>query len=287
MSRNKKIIYILITLTAGFISFVNARTKALSKLDRTDTTLQSWLVNEPHSITESEAEFNDRISELMSNLKVLQSELLTVLEDPLTSNETILEHVDSINKAHEYAIRQIGEHIVKLRHELGQINREKLMQFCVEALSGQISRLGGRMNGQGGRGYRYGQQNRGQRGYGFRGGAEQGTAGYGQRFRFWDRLANRLRLTSEQITVLQEKDPNFESESIDLYENLMAERQKLLSAFENPQSSDSELLQQIDSFISTHSRIERRIAEHVLLLRPYLTVEQQQWLIGLCRRFQD
>ena len=287
MSRNKVTIYILITLTAGFISFVNARTTILRKLDQTEVALQPWLASEPRSITESEAQFNEKISELTSNLKVLQSELLTALENPLTSNETVLEHVDSINEAHEYAIRQIGEHIVELRHELGQINREKLMQFCMDALSGQISRLGGRMNGQGGRGYRYGQQNRGQRGYGFRGGAEQGTTGYGQRFRFWDRLANRLSLTSEQITVLQEKDPNFESESIDLYENLMAERQKLLSAFENPQSSDSELLQQLDSFISTHSRIERRIAEHVLLLRPYLTVEQQQWLIGLCRRFQD
>jgi hypothetical protein len=39
--------------------------------------------------------------------------------------------------------------------------------------------------------------------------------------------------------------------------------------------------------ISAHSQIERRIAKHVLVLRPYLTIEQQKWLIGLCRRSQS
>ena len=164
------------------------------------------------------------------------------------------------------------------------------MQLCVEAVSGQMRILGARMGGQGGRGYgyRYGRQGRGGRGYGYRGGSEQGRgAGYGQRFRFRDRLANRLKLTSEQVTLLQENDPNFESESANLYETLMAERDKLLSVFENPESSDDELLNQIENLVSTHSRIERRIAEHVLILRPYLTVEQQKWLIGLCRRFDS
>ena len=67
----------------------------------------------------------------------------------------------------------------------------------------------------------------------------------------------------------------------------MTEREKLLLIFENPKSSDKEMLQQIENFISTHSSIERRITEHVLALRPYLTIEQQKWLIGLCRRFEN
>ena len=102
-----------------------------------------------------------------------------------------------------------------------------------------------------------------------------------------DRLARRLGLNPEQARLLQEKDPDFEANSMNLRYALMTERQKLLSMFEDPNSGDDELLQQIEKLISTHSSIERRIAEHVLLLRPYLTVEQQKWLIGLCRRSQD
>ena len=101
------------------------------------------------------------------------------------------------------------------------------------------------------------------------------------------RLANRLRLTQEQIQLLQENDPNFETDAYDLYRELMDERTNLVSAFENPQSTNEELLKHINNLITTHSKIERRMARHVLLLRPYLTIEQQKWLIGLCRRFQD
>jgi len=79
-------------------------------------------------------------------------------------------------------------------------------------------------------------------------------------------------------------DPDFEAVSVHLRDALMAERAKLLSVFEDAESSDDELLQQIDMLILTYSRVERRIAEHVLVLRPYLAVEQQKWLIGLCRR---
>jgi hypothetical protein len=73
---------------------------------------------------------------------------------------------------------------------------------------------------------------------------------------------------------------------MNLRDALVTEREKLLSMFENPNSGDGELLQQIEKFISTYSLIERRLAEHVLVLRPYLTAEQQKWLIGLCRRIQ-
>jgi hypothetical protein len=101
-----------------------------------------------------------------------------------------------------------------------------------------------------------------------------------------DRLARRLGLNQEQARLLEEKDPDFQADSMNLRHALMAEREKLLSIFENPDSSDNELLKQIENFISTYSSIERRITEHVLVLRPYLTVEQQKWLIGLCRRTQ-
>ena len=107
------------------------------------------------------------------------------------------------------------------------------------------------------------------------------------RLRVRDRLARRLRLDERQVSILRDKDSDFETDSIRLRDILLAERTKLLVLFEDPKSTDEKLLQQIDRLILAHSQIERRIAEHVLVLRPYLTVEQQKWLIGLCRRSQD
>jgi hypothetical protein len=289
-SKRKNIIVIVITLTAGIISFLNARMTAMSEQDRAQAVSYQWLEDAPRTVAESEAKFNNEVENLIANLESLQKSLIAALEDPCTPDAIITKDMNDVIAAHKDLILRVGEHVVKLRHQLGRENREYLMQLCTEAVSGQMRRLGARMGGQGGRGYgyRYGRQGRGGRGYGYRGGSgqEKGT-GYGQRSRFRDRLANRLKLTFEQVMLLQENDPNFESESVSLYETLMEERDKLLSVFENPESSDDEMLNQIENLVSTHSRIERRIAEHVLILRPYLTVEQQKWLIGLCRRFDS
>jgi len=175
--------------------------------------------------------------------------------------------------------------VVELRSKLQADNREHLMRLCAETVRGQMTRLGGRAGGGGWQnGTNRGGPRGGDYGYGRGGGPGRGNgAGYGQHLRAKERLARRLGLTEEQVTLLQDKDPDFEANSVQLRNALMTERDKLLAMFENPDSGDDELLQQIDKFISTHSWIERRIAEHVLVLRPYLTIEQQKWLIGLCR----
>jgi hypothetical protein len=96
-----------------------------------------------------------------------------------------------------------------------------------------------------------------------------------------------LGLTDEQIFVIQEKDPDFEADLIQMRNSLLTERAELLNAFEVARTSNEELLNQIDSLVSAHSQIERRIARHLILLRPHLNAEQQKWLIGLCRHSQD
>lgn len=278
MSKKKEIIYFLIILVVGFISFVNARVTILNRINQVNESSQSWLIDEPPSITESEAKFNEEVSGLISTLKKTQFSLMDTLENPEASDEMVLEYVDSVNAAHQNLIRKVGQHIVELRHEIGQENRKELMQLCAEAISAPMKRLGARNNEQSGRGYGYGRQNRGQRGSG---------AGRNQQFRFWNRLTNRLRLTQEQVTEIQQADPSFASDSGTLYDELTNERQKLLSVFENPQSSDTELLEQLENLILAHGGVERKIAEHVLVLRSFLTVEQQKWLIGLCRELHN
>jgi hypothetical protein len=212
-----------------------------------------------------------------------QESLASALEDPCTPDELVVEQAEKVIDAHERLIRQAGEHIVTLRGRLSPGNREKLMRLCAEVVRGPVRRLEGRGGGRGwrnggGRGYGYGRQGRGRRGAG---------EGLGMRRAIRQRLANSLDLNERQVSLLNQEDADFETESRQLRDILFAERAKLLSMFEDSGTSGDQLLRQIEKLIEAHSAIERRVVRHVLVLRPYLTGEQQKWLIGLCRRSQD
>jgi len=290
MNRRKTALLALVAFACGAISFLNARSTALNDQDQEHRPSRQWLSDASRPVIELEERFDEELDGLIRNLVAQQKSLALTLEDPCTPNDVVLKHTEDVIGAHEHLIRRVGEHVVELRGQLPAGDRDYLMRFCAETVRGPMSRLGGRAGGRGrqnGIGVGGGQDGRGY-GFGRRGGAGRGNGGgYGQSLRIRDRLARRLRLNQEQARLLQEKDPDFDDSSMKLRNALMTEREKLLSIFENPSSSDEELLQQIENLISTYSWIERRIAEHVLVLRPYLTVEQQKWLIGLCRRSQN
>lgn len=288
MNRKRTALIAIIAFVCGTISFFNARLTALSDQKTEHGPSGQWLSDESRDAVELEEKFNEELDVLMNDLTAQQKSLALALEDPCTPNEVVLEKTEEVIVAHENLIRRVGDHVVELRGKLQPENRDYLMNLCAETMRGPISRLGGRIGG-GGRRNGIGGGGPGGRGYGYgRGGGagRGGRGGYGMGLSVRDRLARRLGLNPEQATLLEQMDPGFEANSLNLRNALMTERQKLLSMFENPDSGDDELLQQIDKFISTHSSIERRIAEHVLVLRPYLTIEQQKWLIGLCRRSQ-
>jgi hypothetical protein len=238
-----------------------------------------------------EERFDAELNGLTASLAAEQKSLAAALEDPCTPNEIVLERTESVAQAHGHLLRRVGEHVVELRSKLPASNQDYLMSLCAETVRGPMSRTGGRAgggrhNGLGGGPGLHGRGNGRGRGAGFgRGGG--GRGGHGMRLGARGRLARRLGLNEEQVSILEDKDSGFEADSARLRDALLAERSTLLALFENPQSTDEELLQKMDKLISAHSRIERRIAEHVMVLRPYLTVEQQKWLIGLCRRSQD
>jgi hypothetical protein len=289
MNPKRTAILAIIAFACGTISFFNARLAALSDQKTELGPSGQWLTDESQDAVELEQKFNEELHVLMNNLEDQRKSLASTLEDPCTPNELVLEHTEHVIVAHEILIRKVGEHVLELRSKLQPENRDYLMNLCAETVKGPISRLGGRMGGGGRRnGAAGGRPDR--RGYGFGrgGGAGRGAGGgYAMQMKVRDRLARRLGLSPEQAGLLEQMDPDFEANSSNLRNELMTERQKLLSMFENPGSGDDELLQQIEKFVSTHSSIERRIARHVLVLRPYLTIEQQKWLIGLCRRSQN
>jgi hypothetical protein len=283
MNRKTTALLAVVAFACAAISFLNARSAALTNQKAARGSSQPWLSDASPVAVELEKRFTEELDGLRSTLVERQKSLAAVLEDPCTPNEVVLEHTENVITAHEHMIRRVGEHLIELRGELPADNRDYLMGLCAETARGPMRRLGGRAGG-------YGRRNGGGpegRGYGYGRGGGRGGGGNGLQLRARNRLARRLRLTEEQVGVLQEKDPDFERDSVRLRDALLAERVKLLSIFEDAASSDDELLQQIENLVVTHSRIERRIAEHVLVLRPYLGVEQQKWLIGLCRQLES
>jgi len=289
MNRKRTAILAIVAFICGAFSFYSARLTSLSNQKTKQSSSGQWLSDASHAAIELEEKFDEELDGLIKNLAQEQKSLALALEDPCTPNKVVLEHTEAVIGAHEHLIRRVGEHVVELRGELPSDKRDYLMHLCAQTVRGPMSRLGGRVGGGGRRNQTGGGRPGGQNyGYGRGGGAGRGGGGgYGMRLRVRDRLARRLGLNEEQVKLLLEKDPDFEASSMNLRNALMTEREKLLSIFENPNSSDEELLLQIENFISTYSWIERRIAEHVLVLRPYLTVEQQKWLIGLSRRNQN
>jgi len=128
--------------------------------------------------------------------------------------------------------------------------------------------MGGRRGGWGrggGRGNGYGRQYRGGRG-----GSTQDLAG-------------RLRLTQEQATWIGQQDPNFDGECTLLRDRLYEAHANVLASLENVHSSEPELTAQVEALIEAHNALERRVAQHVVLLRSQLTPPQLDQLCELCR----
>ncbi|UCF15333.1 MAG: hypothetical protein JSW59_18155 [Phycisphaerales bacterium] len=276
MNRKRTAILGIVALICGAISFFNARSTALSGREP-----EQWLDKASDSVLAIEEKFQKEMAALIATLMDEQNSLGSALEDPCTPDEVVLERAESVIGAHERLIRRAGEHVVELRGKLSADDREHLMSLCAETVRGPIRRLEGRGGGRGrhngaGRGYGYGRQGRGGRG-----------GGYGMRRAVRNRLANCLELDERQVSLLNQEDAEFETETADLRDHLLAERARLLSMFEDSRSEDNPLLRQIEKLITAHSAIERRIVRHVLVMRPYLTGEQQKWLIGLCRRNQE
>lgn len=269
MNRRKTMIVGLVAFACGAISFFDARSTALS-----DKASSQWLKDPSKLVVALEEQFNRELTGLIAKLMDRQKSLGLALEDPCTPDRVILQRSENVIVAHEHLMSRTGDHVIELRGKLAADNREHLMRLCAETLRGPVCRMNGQGRGRGmgnGRGYGYGPG----RGRGF--GTHRGIC---------NRLANCLSLDEGQVSLMHEKDPGFEAETAQLREALLAERAKLLSMFEDSKSDVESLKQQIERLITAHSSIERRIVRQVLVLRPYLTVEQQKWLIGLCRRSQ-
>ena len=94
-------------------------------------------------------------------------------------------------------------------------------------------------------------------------------------------LCNFLKLTVEQRRKVRATDSSFVDEAGQLSEKLAAERKKLEALLEDTSSTDEAIMAQIERVIASHDALERRVASHMLAIRPILTPDQAKQLMGL------
>jgi len=95
-------------------------------------------------------------------------------------------------------------------------------------------------------------------------------------------LARWLELSPERQQAVDRADPGFPAESSELLQTLADERTKLAALLEDVDTPDEPILEQVERVIETHDKLERRIARHVLAIRPHLTPAQQHELMSVC-----
>lgn len=97
-------------------------------------------------------------------------------------------------------------------------------------------------------------------------------------------LCNWLQLSKEQKQAVRATDPGFVGEVRAIQQALADERLALASLLETPDSGDQEIMDQVERVIEAHDALERRVARHMLAIRPILTPEQAKQFMGLAAR---
>lgn len=97
-------------------------------------------------------------------------------------------------------------------------------------------------------------------------------------------LGGWLRLMPEQVERIAGVDPTFVEEGAELEAVLQAEREKLARLFEDANATDETIMQQVETVIDVHDQLERRVANHLLALRPHLTDGQRSRLFQTCAK---
>ena len=282
MSRAKIPILIGIIMAAGAAFWIGRAVATTQRTHAADTP-PAWLANASPAAAQAEQRFAPLVRQQIDAVRAEQAVLAAMLPDMRFTGEQVLAQVDTTLQSHATLVKSVGVHLAYLHGLLPSPEGRRLMSSCADSLQGRVQkryrwRGGAQDQDEGYMGGRHGGTGRG--------GAGQG-AGYGRQYRGGrgggGGLALRLQLTHEQIAWVQLRDPDFEQECLSLRERLYEAHTDLVASFENAQIAEEELTARLDDLVAVHAALEKRVAQHIVLLRPLLSQEQQDLLSGLCR----
>jgi len=96
MNRNRTIALTVVVIICGGISFVGTRLAAIDSQKNGRNESVSWLGEAAPSVIKLEEKFSHEVDELIENLQQEQRKLARIIEDPCTSDESILAQVENV-----------------------------------------------------------------------------------------------------------------------------------------------------------------------------------------------
>ena len=91
-----------------------------------------------------------------------------------------------------------------------------------------------------------------------------------------------LTLTNEQDKAIHQTDSNFDKEASDLSLSFINERQQLARLLDIRESSDEQILAQVERVIGANNALIRRVVGRILSVRKHLAANQHEKLMILC-----
>ncbi|MBM4029583.1 MAG: hypothetical protein FJ280_29920 [Planctomycetes bacterium] len=278
MKRREALLLVGAILMAGTAAFCVGRTTTARRQGPAAGAQTEWLADVPEAVT-AEQRFAEQAGRLADALRQEQAALAAMLPDIHVTGEQVLSQVDNVTQAHALLARAVGGHLVRLRHTLPEPQGQRLMLSCAESVQGSMQRRyrwrgGAQDPGEGFPGGRGGGPGRGEGGRGagfrqqYRGGRSNTTSG----------LALRLRLTDEQVTWSRQQDPDFEDQCARLKDRLHEAHADLAAGFRNAGITEEEFTAKVEGLLQAHDALEKRVARHIVLLRPHLSPEQRSLL---------
>ena len=268
-------IMVTVMLLIGGATFYSSRSSAISAQDPLNNADAGWLTTDSPEILELEEAFQQNNSIRVKTLNDCQDILAQAIENMQSSDDNILQASASVSDAHEKLVLDVARHIINLRKKLPVSSQDLFMELCSKTVSGPFRRF--IMPG--------GSCSTANAGNGECSNAAGKNKGFGKQRRQRRRngLGNPLRLTDKQIQWAATQDPTFQRDLDSLRSEFLTHRGHLCKSFQTEEISDELLYQAIENMIKAHNQLEKRIIEHIIVIRTRLTVDQQKWLIGLCR----
>ena len=280
-----KLSMVVTLFIAGFVgvgSFYVTRILDADNVYSARVSMRNWLgftKEQDKAIQQSAPDFYTEAAGLSLASIAERQQLARLFEDPRSTDEQITPQVDRVIDTNHALIRRVVTYILAIRKHLLPQQQQQLMQLCGNIIQGRAGRrrlLGAADGGSGKQYFGRGTGNgRGPGRYGHGLGRGQG------RRRYRGGLSRNIEFTPAQIQMIQELDPGFKTKSAEFAETASKEHGQLALLLETPSASDNVILQQLEKLLDARARMERLTSQHVLLIRPHLSPEQQKILVGL------
>ncbi len=262
-----------VVLAAGVTSYA-VRRNLYSADGRPMDCARQWLDlsrKQCRNIRSKDPMFREEAQALSLALQKARLALATLVADAQSSDEALSDQTELVLDAHHSLMRRSLRRLMVMREFADVSQGVRLNALCSNAMRCGEGRGPGMGMGPG-------------RGMGSGMGPGAGMGMRHRQMRGQNALAPALTLTEAQQETINQIAPNFEAECLEFMKQVRFAHVALSTLLQDAKSPEESIQQALESFISARTAFEKHTIDYVISIRSLLTEDQQQRLIGLCKR---